>query len=110
MAERIGAANTLVRQPGGGLKAYNTDWSAAISAVETGLRGGSAIYTLLQSDSHFSRSRMHCCQEKSIVRELELLAFLPDPSTCLRQLSHLSLQVRYAASRCSGILLAEGTS
>ncbi len=39
VAVQIGAANTLVRQPGGGLKAYNTDWSAAISAVEAGLRG-----------------------------------------------------------------------
>ncbi|CAL8469064.1 g8605 [Coccomyxa elongata] len=34
-AARIGAANTLVRQSGGGLKAYNTD----ASAVEAGLGG-----------------------------------------------------------------------
>ena len=46
VAVQIGAANTLVRQPGGGLKAYNTDWSAAISAVEAGLRGVSAILLL----------------------------------------------------------------
>lgn len=39
VAEAIGAANTLVRQPGGGLKAYNTDWSAAISAVEAAMIG-----------------------------------------------------------------------
>jgi 3-dehydroquinate dehydratase/shikimate dehydrogenase len=39
VAERIGAANTLVRQPDGSLRAYNTDWSAAISAVEDALGG-----------------------------------------------------------------------
>ena len=49
VAARIGAANTLVRQPGGGLKAYNTDWSAAISAVETALGGGASPH---DGDSH----------------------------------------------------------
>ncbi len=39
VATAIGAANTLVRQPDGSLKAYNTDWSAAISAIERGLGG-----------------------------------------------------------------------
>lgn len=40
VAKRIGAANTLVRQQDGSLKAYNTDWSAAIQAVEQGFGGG----------------------------------------------------------------------
>ena len=40
VAASIGAANTLVRQPDGRLKAYNTDWSAALDAVEAGLGGG----------------------------------------------------------------------
>ena len=39
VAARIGAANTLVRQQDGSLKAYNTDWSAAIEAVEEGVGG-----------------------------------------------------------------------
>ena len=50
VAARIGAANTLVRQQDGSLKAYNTDWSAAIEAVEEGLGGSSfhhARFTLL---------------------------------------------------------------
>lgn len=38
VAQRIGAANTLVGQSDGSLAAYNTDWSAAISAIENGLR------------------------------------------------------------------------
>eukprot|EP00897_Mesotaenium_endlicherianum_P002379 jgi/Mesen1/2169/ME000152S01252 len=33
----IGAVNTLVRRPDGTLKGYNTDWGAAISAIEDGL-------------------------------------------------------------------------
>jgi 3-dehydroquinate dehydratase/shikimate dehydrogenase len=37
LAQQIGAANTLVRQPDGSLKAYNTDCSAAIHAIERGL-------------------------------------------------------------------------
>ena len=37
VAEKIGAANTLVRRPDGSLAAYNTDWSAAISAIERGM-------------------------------------------------------------------------
>ncbi|BDA46464.1 probable shikimate dehydrogenase (NADP(+)) at C-terminar half [Coccomyxa sp. Obi] len=50
VAVRIGAANTLVRQPGGGLKAYNTDWSAAISAVEAGLRGEESVEAPLKGE------------------------------------------------------------
>lgn len=38
VAQQIGAANTLVGQSDGTLAAYNTDWSAAISAIEGGLR------------------------------------------------------------------------
>ena len=38
LAVRIGAVNTLVRQPDGGLRGYNTDCSAAIAAIEAGLR------------------------------------------------------------------------
>ena len=34
VAQRIAAANTLVRQDDGGFKAYNTDWLAAISSIE----------------------------------------------------------------------------
>ena len=34
LAERIGAVNTLIRQHDGKLKAYNTDCSAAIEAIE----------------------------------------------------------------------------
>ena len=33
-AEQIGAVNTLVRRPDGTLKGYNTDYSAAIGAIE----------------------------------------------------------------------------
>lgn len=40
IAAKIGAANTLVRQTDGvSFRAYNTDWSAAISAIERGLGG-----------------------------------------------------------------------
>lgn len=41
VAQQIGAVNTLVRQPNGSLKGYNTDWSAAITAIEQGLQSGS---------------------------------------------------------------------
>ena len=47
-AASIGAANTLVRLPGGGLKAYNTDASAAVGAIEVRLAssgGGGASST-----------------------------------------------------------------
>ena len=37
IAARIGALNTLVRAEDGCLKGYNTDWSAAIGAIEQGL-------------------------------------------------------------------------
>lgn len=43
VALAIGAANTLVRQPDGGLKAYNSDWSAAIAAIERGLGGNGEL-------------------------------------------------------------------
>lgn len=38
VAQQIGAVNTLVRQQDGTLKGYNTDWSAAITAIEQGLQ------------------------------------------------------------------------
>ena len=38
IAQQIGAVNTLIRQENGTLKGYNTDWSAAITAIEDGLR------------------------------------------------------------------------
>lgn len=38
VAQQIGAVNTLVRQEDGTLKGYNTDWSAAITAIEDGLQ------------------------------------------------------------------------
>ena len=34
VARQIGAVNTLIRQADGKFKGYNTDWSAAISAIE----------------------------------------------------------------------------
>lgn len=37
VAARIGALNTLVKSNDGQLKGFNTDWSAAISAIEQGL-------------------------------------------------------------------------
>ena len=43
VAAKIGAVNTLVRLPGGGWKGYNTDWLAAISAIEAGLGGPGSL-------------------------------------------------------------------
>eukprot|EP00197_Chlamydomonas_leiostraca_P004102 CAMPEP_0202872118 /NCGR_PEP_ID=MMETSP1391-20130828/20452_1 /ASSEMBLY_ACC=CAM_ASM_000867 /TAXON_ID=1034604 /ORGANISM="Chlamydomonas leiostraca, Strain SAG 11-49" /LENGTH=542 /DNA_ID=CAMNT_0049553083 /DNA_START=98 /DNA_END=1726 /DNA_ORIENTATION=+ len=34
VAAKIGAVNTLIRQPDGSFKGYNTDWCAAIDAIE----------------------------------------------------------------------------
>ena len=46
VAAQIGAVNTLVRQPDGtSLKGYNTDWSAAIAAIEGGLDAGAPSST-----------------------------------------------------------------
>ncbi|GLC40828.1 hypothetical protein PLESTF_001042000 [Pleodorina starrii] len=39
VARQIGAVNTLVRQSDGSYKGYNTDWLAAISAIERGVAG-----------------------------------------------------------------------
>ena len=39
LAARIGAVNTLVRQPDGSLRGYNTDCGAALDAIEAGLAG-----------------------------------------------------------------------
>ena len=37
VAKQIGAVNTLVRQPDGSLKGYNTDYAAAIDAIEVAM-------------------------------------------------------------------------
>ena len=42
VAEKIGAMNTVVQKPNGLLRGYNTDWIAAISAVEEQVQGGLA--------------------------------------------------------------------
>lgn len=41
VADNIGAANTLVRLPSGGFKAYNTDWFAAIKSIEKSMGASS---------------------------------------------------------------------
>jgi 3-dehydroquinate dehydratase/shikimate dehydrogenase len=41
VAARVGAVNTLIRQPGGGYRGYNTDMSAAIGAIERRLAAAS---------------------------------------------------------------------
>eukprot|EP00271_Cylindrocystis_brebissonii_P013036 TRINITY_DN32590_c0_g1_i1.p1 TRINITY_DN32590_c0_g1~~TRINITY_DN32590_c0_g1_i1.p1 ORF type:complete len:673 (+),score=114.40 TRINITY_DN32590_c0_g1_i1:104-2122(+) len=38
VVKSIGACNTLVRRPDGSFEGHNTDWDAAISAIEDGLR------------------------------------------------------------------------
>ena len=43
VAASIGAVNTLVRLPGGGFKGYNTDWEAAVDAIEMGLGGAGTL-------------------------------------------------------------------
>lgn len=52
VAQQIGAVNTLVRQPDGTLKGYNTDWSAAITAIEQGLQSGSQKAAESASNQH----------------------------------------------------------
>lgn len=50
VATSIGAVNTLIRKPDGSLAGYNTDWDAAISAVEHALAGdGKTSLNLIQS-------------------------------------------------------------
>jgi shikimate 5-dehydrogenase len=39
VAAKIGAVNTLVRQPDGSMIGHNTDWDAAITAVQEALAG-----------------------------------------------------------------------
>ncbi|KXZ55471.1 hypothetical protein GPECTOR_2g1020 [Gonium pectorale] len=39
VARQIGAVNTLIRQADGSFKGYNTDWLAAIAAIERGVAG-----------------------------------------------------------------------
>jgi len=43
VAASIGAVNTLVRQSDGGLSAYNTDWEAAINAIEEAVGGSEGL-------------------------------------------------------------------
>jgi 3-dehydroquinate dehydratase/shikimate dehydrogenase len=52
VADQIGACNTLIRQPdGSGFKGYNTDWIAAISAIERVLAAGSSKAAAATSSS-----------------------------------------------------------
>ena len=51
VAQQIGAVNTLVRQQDGTLKGYNTDWSAAISAIERGLSSDEATSSTSSAES-----------------------------------------------------------
>jgi hypothetical protein len=39
VAAKIGAVNTLMRQPDGSMSGHNTDWDAAITAVQEALAG-----------------------------------------------------------------------
>lgn len=48
VASSIGAVNTLVRRPDGSLAGYNTDWHAAISAIEQSLTNGEACASIIE--------------------------------------------------------------
>ena len=52
VAQQIGAVNTLVRQQDGTMKGYNTDWSAAITAIEQGLQSKSTAKRESSSSQH----------------------------------------------------------
>uniref|UniRef100_A0A383V933 Uncharacterized protein n=2 Tax=Tetradesmus obliquus TaxID=3088 RepID=A0A383V933_TETOB len=55
VADQIGACNTLIRQAdGSGYKGYNTDWIAAISAIERVLAAGSSDAAAATSSSSSS--------------------------------------------------------
>eukprot|EP00882_Tetradesmus_deserticola_P017015 GHRQ01018201.1.p1 GENE.GHRQ01018201.1~~GHRQ01018201.1.p1 ORF type:complete len:485 (+),score=174.84 GHRQ01018201.1:201-1655(+) len=55
VADQIGACNTLIRQPdGSGFKGFNTDWIAAISAIERVLAAGSSEAAAATSSSSSS--------------------------------------------------------
>jgi hypothetical protein len=57
VADQIGACNTLIRQPdGSGFKGYNTDWIAAISAIERVMAAGSSEAAAATSSSSSSSS------------------------------------------------------
>jgi shikimate 5-dehydrogenase len=64
VAAHIGAANTLVRQRDGSMKAYNTDWSAAIGAVEAGL-GGQALHTVFCCRLH--KISLSCASSEAVL-------------------------------------------
>lgn len=67
VAQQIGAVNTLVRQSDGSLKGYNTDWSAAVTAIENGLQPDShttAESTLSQQQDE-SNSSQHSSDSAS---------------------------------------------
>jgi len=67
IATQIGAANTLVRQSDGSLKAYNTDWSAAISAIEAGLLAGSGVQIEQQQEHDADGSSFSPLRGKTVV-------------------------------------------
>ena len=61
-AARIGAVNTLIRAESGKLHAYNTDWSAAISAIEAGLaKGQDQQASLHLHAAHTAHHDYMCC-------------------------------------------------
>ena len=63
VAQQIGAVNTLVRQSDGSLKGYNTDWSAAITAIENGLQPDSQ--TTAESIPSQQQDESACSQHSS---------------------------------------------
>ena len=67
VAQQIGAVNTLIRQPDGILKGFNTDWTAAISAIERGLQGSShsSADASTSSDGQHTSSGQHAQQNGS---------------------------------------------
>lgn len=56
VAQQIGAVNTLIRQDDGTLKGFNTDWSAAVTAIEEGLHSDSHAVAELTSSQHSTQA------------------------------------------------------
>ena len=66
VAQQIGAVNTLVRQQDGSLKGYNTDWSAAIAAIENGLQATSPATAESTSSKQQDESASHSGTGESV--------------------------------------------
>jgi hypothetical protein len=108
VSRKIGALNTLVRNADGSMNGYNTDWEAAISAIEDGLRklpiSPCTSLSGHSGDEHLCQNEYLCLEAKrGLGRRLRSVVIVCASATRMHLTHNWSDYMSYSYTKCVGM-------